>query len=126
MKKILTLILLLLVTASAFALEAEINGLWYQLMSNTKEATVIQYKNDIKYSGNILIPETVAYEGADYSVTSIGGSAFSNCNSLTSITIPRSVTSIGFEAFANCSGLNSITIPGCVTTIGNSAFHNLL
>lgn len=99
MKKILTLILLLLVTASAFALEAEINGLWYQLMSNTKEATVIQYKNDIKYSGNILIPETVAYEGADYSVTSIGGSAFSNCYSLTSITIPRSVTSIGFEAF---------------------------
>ena len=56
-------------------------------------------------------------------VTSIGDSAFSGCNGLTSITIPGSVTSIGFGAFSNCSGLTSITIPSGVTSIGNEAFY---
>ena len=57
------------------------------------------------------------------SVTSIGGSAFSGCSSLTSITIPSSVTSIGAFAFEGCSSLKSITIPNGVTSIGNNAFE---
>ena len=44
------------------------------------------------------------------SVTSIGGSAFYGCSSLTSITIPNSVTSIGVYAFSHCTGLTSITV----------------
>jgi hypothetical protein len=35
-------------------------------------------------------------------VTSIGNSAFSECSSLTYITIPNSVTSIGNSAFSGC------------------------
>ncbi len=42
------------------------------------------------------------------SVTSIGGGAFENCSSLTSITIPNSVTSIGWYAFCNCSNLQTV------------------
>jgi hypothetical protein len=56
------------------------------------------------------------------SVTSIGNSAFINCSSLTSITIPNGVTSIGSQAFQSCSGLASITIPNSMTSIGGSAF----
>ena len=43
-------------------------------------------------------------------MTSIGGYAFYDCSSLTSITIPNSVTSIGNTAFYNCSGLTSVTV----------------
>ena len=60
----------------------------------------------------------------DGSVTSIGESAFFNCNSLTSIVIPDSVTSIGRYAFFSCDSLTSIVIPDSVTSIGNSAFES--
>ena len=55
--------------------------------------------------------------------TSIGGTAFSRCSGLTSITIPNSVTSIEESAFACCSGLTSVTIPNSVTSIGECAFY---
>ena len=56
------------------------------------------------------------------SVTTIGYGAFWGCTSLTSVTIGDSVTTIGTEAFNKCSSLTSVTIPDSVTTIGNSAF----
>ena len=68
-------------------------------MSETKEATVIQYKNDVKYSGKIVIPEIIEWDGANYSVTSIGNNAFNGCNDLVYVAIPNSVTSIGSAAF---------------------------
>ena len=68
------------------------------------------YKNSIK---NVTIEE---------GVTSIGSSAFYNCNNLTSIIIPESVKSIEDYAFEYCSSLNSITIPQSVTSIKDYTF----
>ena len=64
-------------------------------------------------SGEVVIPD---------SVTIVGESVFSWCESLTSITIPNSVTTIGESAFSWCEGLTSIIIPNSVTTIGDDAF----
>ncbi len=55
-------------------------------------------------------------------VTSIGSGAFGDCTSLTSVTIPKTVTSIGYRAFERCTGLTSITIPEGVTSIDDVAF----
>ena len=59
----------------------------------------------------------------DGNVTTIGDSVFSDCNSLTSVTIPNSVTTIGEAAFNHCSNLKSVTIPNSVTTIEFCAFQ---
>jgi len=126
MKKQLLLIVMLLSTAaSAFAVEeVEIDGLWYEVVAKAKEAKVIQHKNNVKYNGDIVIPETVVYEGVTYSVTSIGDYAFWDCSDLTSVTIPNSVTSIGDRAFYDCSGLTSVAIGGGVKSIRSGAFAN--
>ena len=125
MKKLLLFIftLLLPLVASAYAYGLKIDGICYNLYDYNHTAEVI-YSTDSKYSGDVVIPATVTFNYNDnqYSVTSIGESAFYWCTGLTSVTIPNSVTSIGNNAFDGCTGLTFITIPNSVTTIGYNAF----
>ena len=97
----------------------EVDGIYYNINGN--EAYVTSGK--AKYRGEINIPTIVYHNGTAYPVTSIGNHAFSDCNGLTSVTIPNSVTYIGNEAFSSCRGLTSVTIPNSVTSIGNCAFQ---
>lgn len=72
--------------------------------------------------GEFVIPSVVTYEEKDYPVVSIGDSAFFECDSLTSITLPESIISIGNYAFEKCDTLSSVTLPESLTSIGVSAF----
>ena len=105
----LFLSLAVLLSLPVLAVEVEIDGINYELVAKAKQATVIA-KSSGKYSGEVVIPESVEHEGSAYSVTSIGDYAFQYCSGLTSVTIPNSVTSIGEDAFYNCSGLTSVHI----------------
>ena len=117
----LLLILSLFSSFSALALAygCKVDGIYYDITPANRTASVTR----VSYSGGVIIPETIAFDGTTYSVTSIGDGAFANHSGLTSVTIPNSVTSIGNYAFFNCSGLTSVTIPNSVTTIGDSAFN---
>ena len=97
----LFLSLAVLLSLPMLAVEVEIDGINYDLNAEAKLATVIK-KSSGSYSGKVVIPESVEFKGAAYSVTSIGESAFYKCYGLTSVTIPNSVTSIGSSAFYFC------------------------
>ena len=145
MKKFFLVLTLLCLSLSAWAYEAEVNEIFYNLDKVNRTATVTKYNN--VYSGDVVIPGTVTYNGITYSVTSLGDYCFGGCYWLTSITIPNSVTSLGEECFAGsrsltsiilgnsvkslgnycfwgCSSLTSITIPNSVTSLGDGCFYD--
>lgn len=108
MKELLFTLVALLLPMLASAEAVEINGIYYNLTPEDKVAEVTENPN--KYKGEVVIPESVPYNGVDYSVSSIGENAFKECSELTALTIPGSVTSIGKYAFQFCDGLTSVNI----------------
>ncbi len=148
------MLMLALLPQTVLAYDFMVDGLCYNYNSYGPGVTVTSQNNSqgslpnyTDLSGDLVIPESVIYDGTTYSVTSIGGYAFYNCTGLTSVTIGNSiitinsgafrgcsgvtsviigssVTTIGSEAFLDCSGLTSLSIPNSVTTIGYGAFWN--
>ncbi len=122
--------ILLLCSATSWAYDFNMNGIFYNILSEedlTCEVTYGNFKyNDFNtYSGSVVIPETVLPAvGAIryYTVVGIGDQAFRDCTDLTSVTIGNNVTSIGKRAFYRSSKLTSMTIPESVTEIGDGAF----
>lgn len=117
----LFLSLAMLFSLPMLAVEVEIDGINYELNPETKEASVVK-KNSDKYSGKIIIPESVEFKSVIHSVTSIEEEAFSDCCYLTSVTIGNAVTSIRDYAFYGCTALTSVTVGNKVTGIGRNAF----
>lgn len=79
--------------------------------------------DDINNKKDLVLPETVEYNGVTYTVTSIGNGAFARKNGLNSIVIPNTVVLIAESAFASNWGLTSIEIPASVVEIGTRAFE---
>lgn len=120
MKKIYFLLIALLYSAMmAFAYDAQIDGIYYNF--DYKNNTAIVTSGDNKYFGDVIIPEKVSYNHAEYNVTSIGDFAFSQCKSLASVTLPSTLNTIGYYAFRS-SSLITMTIPEGVTIIKEYAF----
>ena len=99
------LVLALLLSATATAHNFVVDGIYYKI--NGHEASVTfegtDYSTfDNEYSGSVVIPPTVTYNGITYPVTAIGPNAFCKCTGLTSVTSPNSVVSICACAFEGC------------------------
>ena len=128
------------------------NEIWYT--TNNGSAITLSYPDafDVKIISNLYEKSGRGIITFDGDVTSIGEDAFSECESLESITIPDSVVDIGDYVFYDCesltafygkyasadnrclivdgvlksfarAGLTTYTIPNGVTSIGEDAFY---
>ena len=106
--KAILLCLCLFASINAFAYDAEIDGIYYNFISENEAEVTYQkyiigdeYPFYSNYSGSISIPQTITYNGKSYSVTSIGNYAFRSCTSLTDVychaTTPPGATSSSFD-----------------------------
>lgn len=120
MKRLLTMLLLLTAVLNLSArVEFTYEGIVYAYPTDDK--TVQVWKNP-GVSGNVVIPETVEYEGESYKVTTISSYAFYNCDQLESITLPNTVGTIGEYAFQGCRSLNTVNMPNQLREIMAYAF----
>lgn len=123
------LLLALLLPGLAMAYDFEADGIYYNIDGNGVSVTCpvdYYYSSEYTgaYSGDVIIPDSVTYDGVTYPVTSVGENAFYNCKSLNSVSIPISVRSIGSEAFRFCYALTDVNLPNTIQYIGTLAFDN--
>lgn len=117
--KLIFLIIVVLFPLELVSASHIVNGINYNFIGD--EATVLSLGNGSSYSGNIIIPETVIYNGTTYVVTTIGSSAFRG-SSITNIVMPSTITAIWKEAFYNCDNLSEVILPNSLSYIGEQAF----
>lgn len=125
MKKNFIVLLLALVSISAYAYDFESDGIYYNIVSTDDRTCEVTYAPQHPYSGSLAIPASTIYNDITYKVISIASYAISGNNndkSVTSITIEPGLTNISDYAFAKCFQLSSVTIPSTVTTIGAYTF----
>ena len=100
------------------------DGLYYLLDYSDNTAAVFEPVNNDRYTGDIVVPDTVEMDGIKFAVTTIDDGAFSRAR-LTSLKLPKTLKKIGDWAFQQTSGLKTFNIPETVTSIGESAFREL-
>ncbi len=123
MKRILFLVLLLHTTLIASAYDIEVNGMCFNLTSDSTVAvTYLDFirMNEDYYMGDVVVPASINYKGKKYAVTAIGKKAFCGCSFLKSVTLPSTIVTIEDDAFGNCTALESVDILEGVKELGDA------
>ena len=117
--RFITSIIAILAFVSAKATTFEVNGIWYTVTSDqtvrlvpepsaSGSGTSFIIRN--VYEGDIVIPETVTYDGVEYTVTEVENGTFKDSPKLTSVSVPATVIDLGETPFSACGKLNTITV----------------
>ena len=107
-----------------------VDGINYTTASGNK-ATVAKYTIDksvtpydtLYYTGDIVIPEVITYDGVEYTVVATAANAFVDCRNLTSVSLPATCITIGRNCFKGCSSLTTSPLPETATSVGSGVFN---
>lgn len=75
-----------------------------------------------KYTGDVVIPESITYNGKTYKVTEVGTTAFKNSD-ITSFTFASTITKVGKGIFQDCALLTNVTFSTGLTKLGQNMFN---
>ena len=113
----------MLASVSVQAQGFEYEGLNYT--SLTDSTAQVGLNSDVK--GDIVIPDSVSFNGKRLKVTAIGENAFYTwflSEGITSVVLPKGLVSIGNYAFYNQNRLSAIDIPETVEYLGIGALSH--
>lgn len=128
MKKLVLTILLGFVCLLAYSEEFTYGGITYKIKNRASREVATLGGTPIPHndqpgnivSGDITIPETVRYNGEEYTVIGLDYMSFIHCTGMTSISLPSTLRYIAGYALHN-TGIQEIEIPNSVEKIGVGA-----
>ena len=116
-KKLIIFLGLLCEYTTLFAQTIDIDNVRYYFSGTS--AIVSQYFGG---EGPCILPESIKYNGLDYSVTKIAPYAFEQTE-IKEIKLPETLESIDLRAFYFCRNLSKINLPSSLKEINGLAFH---
>ena len=107
------------VTVKEFSSGFEVGGLFYKTAKGYSMDFVEVTGNPGggKYSGDVVVPGTVEYDGITYTVKGVGNRAFEGCDDLRKVTISEGIYKIGAYAFFACGNLERVILPSTLERI---------
>lgn len=110
------------VTVKEFSSGFEVGGLFYKTAEGYSMDFVEVTGNPGggKYSGDVVVPGTVEYDGITYTVKGVGNRAFEGCGDLRKVTISEGIYKIGAYAFFACGNLERVILPSTLENIDGS------
>ena len=110
------------VTVKEFSSGFEVGGLFYKTAKGYSMDFVEVTGNPGggKYSGEVVVPGTVEYDGITYTVKGVGDRAFEGCGDLRKVTISEGIYKIGAYAFIGCGNLERVILPSTLENIDGS------
>ena len=110
------------VTVKEFSSGFEVGGLFYKTAKGYSMdfVEVTGNQGGGKYSGDVVVPGTVEYDGITYTVKGVGNRAFEGCGDLRKVTISEGIYKIGAYAFCYCGNLERVILPSTLVYIDDS------
>lgn len=107
------------VTVKEFSSGFEVGGLFYKTAKGYSMDFVEVTGNPGggKYSGDVVVPGTVEYDGITYTIKGVGNRAFEGCDDLRKVTISEGIYKIGAYAFYYCGNLERVILPSTLERI---------
>ena len=139
--KAILFIVCVLLSFPIYAYDFKVGGLCYNILSESNKTVELTWEAiQTPYTGNVVVPSQVSFNGITYDVVEIGEWAMVNIHStsnngvegyyrnskLYTVSLPPTIVVIRSSAFRGCSGLTFITIPNSVTSIGEMAFSHCI
>ena len=113
-----------IISLTAYCYDVEVDGIYYNEISFLgRKVAVTAPPENIKYSGDIIIPSEIVIDGLTFNVVEIEPDAFYDCTDLTTISLGKNIEKIGARAFHNCDKIQYLSIGPKVETIEVDAFH---
>ncbi len=99
----------MLMALPGFAYDFSVDGIYYDILSESEHTVAVTQGVEGSYAGNVIIPSKVTYAGKTYTVTSIDKEIFYR-RTATSVEIPSTVVYIESTSFFRGSSLKMIIV----------------
>lgn len=122
MKKLFTFIVGAAVSLGAYSQDFDSGDLRYTVLDPDEKTCSVTGHYGLSWGIVLEIPESVVYEGDEYTVEALSNDAFWNCNELAGVVIPNSVKEIGNSCFCYSYSLRRLELGTSVQVIKSRAF----